>query len=318
MAVFAINPSTGAITITDNTGLSAGQIYDIVVRVTDANNQTDDGTITVELTGLSPSQSFSPSASPSPSPSYSLSQSISASLSPSQSPSLSFSISLSPSISASSSPSPSLSQSFSPSPSQSISPSQSPSPSAYPSPSPSPSQSFSPSPSPSPSPSIEPELVTRPASIAIANRLQVSGQNTIIVPGNEPTSALTSPTMLAGMRRRRITVSVAEALAAIPGSRIEYQVNAGYRGGFRQKWFVLPEVPVDCPPDERVDYYAILANLPRVVSTTEDMSGCSIIDQGFCRDRTEDAPTNPYKNEGETAYPASYIINPATMPPRTP
>lgn len=50
-APFAINSSTGEITIVDASGLAAGQTWTITVQVTDALLDTDDGTVTVELVG---------------------------------------------------------------------------------------------------------------------------------------------------------------------------------------------------------------------------------------------------------------------------
>jgi hypothetical protein len=47
---FAINSSTGEITIADASGLAVGQVWTLTVRATDALLDTDDGTVTVELT----------------------------------------------------------------------------------------------------------------------------------------------------------------------------------------------------------------------------------------------------------------------------
>jgi len=49
LAPFQVNSSTGAITIADTTGLEVDQDWEVVVRVTDDNTDTDDGTFTVEL-----------------------------------------------------------------------------------------------------------------------------------------------------------------------------------------------------------------------------------------------------------------------------
>ena len=49
-APFAINASTGEITITDASGLAVGQTWALTVRATDALDDTDDATITIELT----------------------------------------------------------------------------------------------------------------------------------------------------------------------------------------------------------------------------------------------------------------------------
>jgi len=48
-APYAINSSTGEITITDPSGLAVGQTWSLTVRATDALLDTDDGTVTVEL-----------------------------------------------------------------------------------------------------------------------------------------------------------------------------------------------------------------------------------------------------------------------------
>lgn len=46
---FAINSSTGEITILENVGLASGQTWLLVVRATDDNGVVDEGVITIDL-----------------------------------------------------------------------------------------------------------------------------------------------------------------------------------------------------------------------------------------------------------------------------
>ena len=77
--------------------------------------------------------------------------------------------------------------------------------------------------------------------ITIKNRLRVLRGNKIIVPGCEPISAFTSPTLAANWTCTASVVDLADALAAIPGSSVLELSNP------RELYFVLPSGPPQSP-----------------------------------------------------------------------
>jgi len=129
------------------------------------------------------------------------------------------------------------------------------------------------------------------------------------VPGCEPESTVTSNTLARWSDCGSATVSLADALEAIPGSRIEYQMNVGGQaGGGRKKWFVLPAYCPICKPGcaSIPDYYQILKDLAKQDLEEEedpDHSDCETLDQGFCKDPSRMDPVvrkpDPYQQEGD-------------------
>lgn len=119
-------------------------------------------------------------------------------------------------------------------------------------------------------------------NISIANKLEVVGPDSLVVPGCEPESALTSVTLSRLRSCKSTYVKLAVALAAIPGSTIEWQINNGESNGSRKKWFVLPPYYPDCPCVPMPDYYAILRSLASVDEEVLDTDQCDVLDQGFC------------------------------------
>ena len=102
------------------------------------------------------------------------------------------------------------------------------------------------------------------------------------------------------------TVSLADALAAISGSRVEYQINTGKSGGSRKRWFVLPPYCPICKPGclSIPDYYQILKDLAQQEDEEEAIQPeCEVLDQGFFEDpsRTESTVerADPYREEGD-------------------
>ena len=77
--------------------------------------------------------------------------------------------------------------------------------------------------------------------ITIQNKIEVMYGNKIMVPGCEPTSAFTSPTLAENRDCSVTVVDLADALAAIPGSTVVYWSNP------RKKFFVLPNGPAPNP-----------------------------------------------------------------------
>jgi hypothetical protein len=112
------------------------------------------------------------------------------------------------------------------------------------------------------------------AKFTIEFRLNIiKGDNggSVLIPGCEPTSTLTSTTMMAEMREADICkgaiANVNDILEAIPGSRVEYLANAGHMGS--GKLLVLPGYDQTCPCSERPDYYAIIRELGDEVTGDE-------------------------------------------------
>lgn len=78
-------------------------------------------------------------------------------------------------------------------------------------------------------------------AIRIANKIEVIRGNKILVPGCEPTSAFSSPTLAENRECKAAVVDLADALAAVPGSTVIYMRNP------RKKYFVLPNGPAEDP-----------------------------------------------------------------------
>jgi len=144
-----------------------------------------------------------------------------------------------------------------------------------------------------------------PTEITIEFKLDVIGKDVIIAPGCEPTSALTSATLARWNECGGARVDLAEALEAIPGSYIRYQINNGESNGVRKRWFVLPPY---CPLCEEgcvsiPDYYQMLRDLAQLEDEEEsEFVECEILDQGFCKPPSRQEPVirraDPYKEEG--------------------
>lgn len=144
-----------------------------------------------------------------------------------------------------------------------------------------------------------------PCQIYIEHKLDVIGKDVIIAPGCEPTSALTSTTLARWNECGGATVNLAEALEAIPGSYIRYQINNGESNGVRKRWFVLPAYCPICEPGctSMPDYHQILRDLAKQEDEDEpEYAECEVLDQGFCKDPSRQEPVivrpDPYKQEG--------------------
>lgn len=155
--------------------------------------------------------------------------------------------------------------------------------------------------------------------ITINLQLEVIANNKILVPGCEPTSALSSTVLssfLAESGCGNALVDLQDALDTIPGSFVKLGANYN-RGGFRQKWFVLPPIDTDCPCDQYPDYYDILRELANEeLPVEENFDACDVIGQGFCPSPDFDdipaPPTDPYKEEG--VFPAGVGVLPPVPP----
>lgn len=143
----------------------------------------------------------------------------------------------------------------------------------------------------------------------IAWQLEVLPGNKILVPGYEPTSAMSSRALSAHLAKEGVgtpLVDVEDALLAIPGSFLKYGINYN-RGGYRQSWYVLPPMKPDCPCEPYPDYYQILKDLAKTeLPIEEKYDNCDINGMGYCPHPdfklVEPPPQSPYKPEG--AFPA--------------
>ena len=96
--------------------------------------------------------------------------------------------------------------------------------------------------------------------IEIKNRLEVLSGNKIMVPGCEPTSAFTSPTLAENRECTATVVDLGDALEAIPGSTVIAWRNP------RKRFFVLPSGPPPSPQRctdclIQPDWYQILRDI---------------------------------------------------------
>lgn len=94
----------------------------------------------------------------------------------------------------------------------------------------------------------------------IRNKLEILRGNKILVPGCEPTSAFTSPTLAENRECKSTVVDLKDALEAIPDATIETWSNP------RTRFFVLPKGPPPSPDDcgncvPQVDYYQLLRDI---------------------------------------------------------
>jgi hypothetical protein len=159
-------------------------------------------------------------------------------------------------------------------------------------------------------------MINNPATITtVAWQLEVKANNKIIVPGCEPTSALSSKALGAYLAKHgcgSALVNLDEALRAIPGSFVKFGFNFN-RGAYRQKWFVLPPVVERCPCPTYADYYKILKSLAHdELPVEESFDTCDINGMGYCPHPdfrlAEPPPVDPYRQEG--SFPAGTGVLP--------
>ena len=104
-------------------------------------------------------------------------------------------------------------------------------------------------------------------SVKIQNRLEILRGNKILVPGCEPTSAFSSPTLAENRDCKMTVVDLADAIAAIPEATIVSWRNPMTR------FFVLPDGPppsigdCDC---KQTDWYGILREIGEEVEAPND------------------------------------------------
>jgi len=154
---------------------------------------------------------------------------------------------------------------------------------------------------------------------AIHHQLEVTGNSKVVVPGCEPTSALSSVALSAFLAENgcgNALVDLDDALAAIPGSFVKLGNNFN-RGNMRQKWYVLPAIDPSCPCQTYEDYYRTLRTL--IVDddpVEEEYDACNVNGMGFCPSPDFDTalppPTDPYVEEG--SFPPGVGVLPPIPP----
>ncbi len=124
-------------------------------------------------------------------------------------------------------------------------------------------------------------------NIDVYLQIEILPNNKIYVPGCEPTSAISSISLMAAQRAQGLCVNtmvnVNDILEAIPGSFIKIGENFGAP---LKKWVVLP--PYDsnrCPCDEHHDWYGVLRDLARSEDVVESkFDYCNVGSMGYCPD----------------------------------
>jgi len=116
-------------------------------------------------------------------------------------------------------------------------------------------------------------------SIRICNLLEVRAGNKIVVPGCEPTSAFTSPTLAENRDCKQTVIDLQEALDAVPGSTI---VSIRNPGSTRPKglFFKLPNGPpgnYGCTDTTSIqDHYAKLRAVGKDMDFTKSIQEIDI------------------------------------------
>jgi len=159
------------------------------------------------------------------------------------------------------------------------------------------------------------------AQIYVQHQLEVLAGGKVLVPGCEPTSALSSTALssyLAESGCGSAIIDLVTALNAIPGSYVKLGNNFN-RGNTRQKWFVLPGISAGCPPNSYPDYYSILRGLANEeLPVEESYDACDTIGMGYCPSPDfderlhEPAPKCPYIEEG--TFPGDVGVLPPVPP----
>ena len=117
-------------------------------------------------------------------------------------------------------------------------------------------------------------------TIRIQNKIEVLPGNKILVPGCEPTSAFTSPTLAENRDCKAAVVDLADALEAVPGSTITYLSNP------RKKFFILPSGPPpspDCCNGDPCgctveDWYQKLRDIGEEISV-DNLADCKVLNK---------------------------------------
>lgn len=115
-------------------------------------------------------------------------------------------------------------------------------------------------------------------TIEIRNKLEILNGNKLLVPGCEPTSAFSSPTLAENRDCKASIVDLADAIQVLPGAKIVSWKNP------LRRFLVLPDGPPPGPDKcsgncVRTDWYALLREIGRPVevpSTTNQTGQLSV------------------------------------------
>lgn len=138
-------------------------------------------------------------------------------------------------------------------------------------------------------------------NISISLKLRVLPGDKIISPGCEPSTFSSSISLAKNMDCGRSIIDLADALEAIPGSRVEY-ITYDIES---KKFYVLPSRDVNCRCEPVVDYYDILRSLAKepTQEEREKFDYCQVFDQGYCPspdfEFDEPPPSSSYAREGD-------------------
>ena len=127
-------------------------------------------------------------------------------------------------------------------------------------------------------------VVMNETEVTINFQLQVLPDNSIIVPGCEPSSSLSSATlsyslMLNGCHTPKVPVNL--ILDRIPGTYVKYGWD--FNLGYNQTWLVFPPYGSSCPCEIKPDLYNMLRCLAKEIPEKEDPKPeCAINEREFC------------------------------------
>lgn len=156
------------------------------------------------------------------------------------------------------------------------------------------------------------------ADVQISLQLEIRPGNKVLVPGCEPTSAMSSRTLGIFLQKtgrcKNALVPLQTALNAIPGSYVKNALNFN-RGGSVQRWLVLPPTGPECPCQSADDFYELLRSLAvDEAPVTEAFDKCNIVGMGYCPspDFNVETRRDPYVKEG--TFPGDVGILPPVPP----
>jgi len=125
--------------------------------------------------------------------------------------------------------------------------------------------------------------------IEIANKMEIREGGTILVPGLEPVSELTSPVFAQNLPKGPSEISATQAMRLIPGSYILVNTFTPSK-----RFLVLPSGPPpygnDCPRQRCDDWYALLRQATTPTTTVSPLQcNSAAFDFSFCKDIDQEA-----------------------------
>jgi hypothetical protein len=120
--------------------------------------------------------------------------------------------------------------------------------------------------------------------ITISFQLQVQADNTIIIPGCEPTTAISSAALsyslaLNGCEHPKVPVNL--ILEKIPGTYLKYGWD--FNLGYNQTWLVFPPYYTGCPCPFKPDWYDMLRCIAKdIPESVSPEIPCDLLEREFC------------------------------------